>query len=116
MAVNKTFETVGPSKLTVTVTDGAVSIEAVPIWNAGKVDAPNESNEFPDDCANLKKPQKKLVPEKWVLSCRPIRHFSWLTPKSHLIDLVKEADAKEVEAIREIRRLRSLLNDNGIEY
>lgn len=106
MAIQKTFKMVGPSKFTVIVSGEIVSTETAQIADAAEISA---------DTAILNEPQSKAVPNKWVLGCRPIRHLSWWTPKSVLIEWLKQAEAKEIEAIKEIHRLRKLLEANGIQ-
>lgn len=106
MAIQKTFEMVGPSKFTVIVSGEIVSTETAQIADAAEISA---------DTAILNEPQSKAVPNKWVLGCRPIRDLSWWTPKSVLIEWLKQAEAKEIEAIKEIQRLRKLLEANGIQ-
>lgn len=115
MAIQKTFETAGPSKFTVIVSGEIVSTETSQIADAGEVDDLNRSDRFAAHYANRNKPQERHMPNKWVLACRPIRHLSWWTPKRVLIEWLKQAEAKEIEAIKEIQQLRKLLEANGIQ-
>jgi len=99
VAVNKTFETVGPSKLTITVNGEALSMEIVQVAKADEVDEPNKSDKFAAHYANLTKPPKRVPIDPKTLKSPVYIHSGYGWGFGELPNRDEGEDSKNVNVV-----------------